>query len=238
MKKTRRATLALVGIGLAGPITSLLAQASPSGLADKMRNACQGRASCSEADFYSGTLDRKEELTSDIKSGDARSTSNLLVTVHVVVTSGKVECVGQYTLEEKAWTAGKITVDSKASGKINGPGLIHMTFEQGGSHSVMGATENEDVELDPNQLSYNVAVTCPSPAVTRTGGGQTSFTDSEPARWGSSQEFQTDHWPGALTQASLSGSSTYYHPDADPINGVGGKVSVLWSLNKAASPKP
>jgi hypothetical protein len=220
------------------PDGGLAAQVTPADVLRDMRNACQGRATCSEADFYSGTFDWNEELTSEIVGRDNRSTSSRKVVVHMVISSGRVQCTGTLSDESKAWTAGKLTTDARTTGTINGPGLFRIEFDKGGSHSIMGAAENEDVDLDPNQPSYRVAVTCPSPEATHTGGGETSVTPSQPARWGSSEERETYDWPGSFTERTLAGRSTYFHPDADPANGVRGTVTLSWSLTKAASPKP
>lgn len=240
MRRTKRSRWAVAVLGLAPLVMARIAfaQATPGNLARDMLNACRGRATCAEADFYSGTLAWSEELTSDIRGGGNRSTSALRVLVNMVVTAGKVQCTGSFLAERKQWSGGTLEMDSKSSGPIAGPGLIKMEFDRGGTHTVMNGTENEDVELGSDVPSYNLAVTCPSPTVTDVSAGETTVTRSEPARWGSSQERQTYSWPGSFTQSTLSGKSSYIHPDADPANGIQGTVTFTWSLTRSASPRP
>ncbi len=239
MRRTKRSRCAVTVLGLAAFVTArvAVAQVTPGNLARDMLSACRGRATCSEADFYSGTLTWNEELTSDIRGGGNRSTSALRILVKMVVTAGRVQCTGSFSSDRKQWRGGRLELDARSSGPIAGPGLIKMEFDRGGTHTVMKGSENEDVELGDDVPSYDIAVTCPSPTVTETSGGESTVTPSEPARWGSSQERQTYDWPGSLTQSTLSGTSYYIHPDADPANGIQGTVTFTWSLTKSASPR-
>lgn len=201
-----------------------------------MLEACKGRATCGMADFFSGTLQWDEELTANIGTGGDRSTSSDRRTVSVVITSGRVECRGTVAGESKRWSSGQLVEDATRRGVIAGPGLFQIEFATGGSHSVMGTEEDEEVELDEDTPSYEVTVTCPSPEMTSTGGGQTEVTPARPARWGSSEQVSTYDWPGDFEQASLKGSSSWRHPDSDPANGITGKVTVTWSLIKTPPP--
>jgi hypothetical protein len=201
-----------------------------------MLEACKGRATCAEADFYSGTFQWNEELTSSTGDGGDRSASSRKVNVSVLITSGRVECSGTIAEESRRWSSGRLEEDATRSGVIGGAGLIKIEFGTGGTHSVMGTDEDEEVELDSDAPSYNLTVVCPSPRMTSTGGGQTDITPSRPARWGSSEEFSTYHWLGDFDQPGLKGTSSWRHPDSDPANGVRGRVSVIWSLTKGPPP--
>lgn len=190
--------------------------------------ACSGRATCAEADFYSGTFEWKESLTSSMGSGGDRSYSSRTLDIVMTVAAGRVGCRGAVTERSERWSSGTQMEDRHALGSIAGPGLIRIEFSEGGMHSVGG----DEVELDDDAPSYNITVVCASPTMTVTGGGERVITPSEPARWGSSYEVQTYDWLGDFAQRGLSGTATWNHPDSDPINGVSGSVTVIWNLTK------
>ncbi len=213
-----------------------MAVAQSPGLGRAMLDACRGRASCAEADFYTGTVGWSDLLTASGGSGGNTYASRRIATIDVTVTSGKVWCRGSIEAEEKQWSSGQLMVDVTRNGVIEGAGLIRIEFSVGGTHTVMGPEEDEEVELDPDTPSYNVTIVCPSAKMTSTGGGETVVTPSEPARWGSSYEFSSYDWPGDFSQGALKGTSEWRHPDSDPANGVGGTMSVTWSLTKGPLP--
>jgi hypothetical protein len=225
-----------VAVALMAIMGSKISAQSLDSLARGVLKACKGRATCTEADHYSGTVQWAEELNADIGGGGSRSLSHRRVTINMVITSGHVECHGSVEEDRKQWSAGRLEMDTKASGRLGGPGLFRVAFDKGGTHTVMGATEDEDVELDPNTPSYDITVACPSPALTQANGGQSQVTPAEPARWGSSYEMQTYDWPGSFDQKALSGKSTTRHPDSDEANGIRGTVTITWSLTKGSLP--
>lgn len=227
-------TLTLTAALVFGPSATVIAQSAPA-VAQSMTKACQGRATCSESDFYSGKLTWHEKLTADLGGGSGdSSTSRRTVSIDIVITSGAVQCQGTVTEEAKAWSSGQLTINETMKGVIAGPGIFKITFDKGGSHTV----GDQDVDLNDNTPSYDVAVVCPAPEETHTSGSNTRVTPAEPAEWGSSYELHTYSWPGSFTTPALIGKSSYRHPDADPVNGVTGSVDVSWSLTKNATPTP
>lgn len=219
-----------LGLGLLVCATGAVAQTP--GLGRAMLDACRGRASCAEADFYTGTLGWSELLSASGGGGGNTYTSRRTATIEVKVTSGKAWCSGSIDEVEKQWSSGKLTMDATRTGVVAGPGLIGIEFGMGGTHSEV----DEDVDLDPDTPSYNITIACPTAEMTITGGGETTVTPSEPARWGSSGEFSTYDWPGDFSQGGLKGTSSWSHPDSDPLNGVSGTMSVTWSLTKGPLP--
>jgi hypothetical protein len=181
-----------------------------------------------EARYYSGTFAWRETLTARNSSGSHRLAADHMVSISMVITDGVVMCRGGVDGKSQQWYSGALTEDSATHGIIDGIGIINIEFSEGGMHSV----GPDEVELDEDTPSYNITITCPSPAVTSTGGGETIRTPAEDARQGSSWEIQTYDWPGAYLQSSLRGNATWNHPATDPVNGVTGTVTVEWDLVK------
>jgi hypothetical protein len=226
--RNRQALVRAVGLVWAMAMPLIVGAQSAESLARQMLQACSGRASCAEADFYSGSFEWSENITADIGSSDNRSQSNRTMSITMVVTAGRVECRGGMTEQSQRWSSGMKVQDRQELGNIDGAGLIRIEFGRGGVHSV----GSEDVELADDVPSYNIAVVCPSPTSTVTGDGERTITPGQPAGWGSSWEIQTYDCAGDFSQRSLSGSSTWNHPEADPVNGITGSVTVKWNLTK------
>lgn len=129
--------------------------------------------------------------------------SSTTVSVQVDVVMGRASCNGSQTDTDVA--------SGSKRGNIQGDGLVAVEFEK---------DEND-------RLIYNVTVACPSPA-----WPATDFDAAIPSRRAELGDFEQQSYeqPAASVGMNLEGSNSYPAPEADPVNGVDGTVTMSWRL--------
>jgi hypothetical protein len=175
---------------------------------------------CNYGDHYSGNLQWTEALTFSSTTGTSSRSSQRIIGVTINVTKGGAFCDGTYTDTSATYESGKMIGFSKARGPIQGPGLLTVEFEKDGGN-----------------LVYEVAVACPSAQYTESTtdliSGQTVHRQVQgtPAEM-DGREYRSYKLPASAVGIDLSGRVHDTHPDADPVNGGAGTITLVWTLNR------
>ena len=167
------------------------------------------------ANLFSGSFDWQSSLT-----GGSGTVVNIQESVTVVIKAGVATCNGT--------KKGKITTEDTVTDinlSISGPGLAAVEF-------------GVNTEDDPKGPYYNITIACPTPSGTetntnrRTGVAETMTVTAKIPKGFDGEGQQSDKQPGSEKNTTLQGTRVDDHPDADPANGLSGKITLTWKLTR------
>ena len=158
---------------------------------------------CNYAPMYDGSFNWTHTITS--------STSSYAEDVNVNVAGGVATC----NVTAKSTDNGQTRVGTVVAGK----GLIAVEFQ---SDAPSGKT-------NASQVVYRISVACPSPAFPATADA--AATPSRPADLGDFSQ-ETYEQRVKAVGADLIGTTSQPAPESDPVNNVGGRLELNWSLKR------
>lgn len=181
-----------------------------------------------QARFFSGNFDWTTtlEVTGTPTDGN---TGKAVEAVSVGIVGGQAFCKGTYKATENSYQGGKLVSRATTVGTISGPGYALIEFGVG-------------TDTHPDKPIYTITVSCPTFSGTVTsesfvpgGNGNTDQIKAQPAEQGH-HEWSTYAQLDLGHGQSLKGNTDDQHPDADPANNVVGRVKLIWSLTRIATP--
>jgi hypothetical protein len=157
---------------------------------------------CNYAPMYDGSFNWTHTITSP--------TSSYAEDVNVDVAGGVATC----NVTAKSTDNGQTKVGTVVAGK----GLIAVEFQT-----------DLNPKTNASQVVYRISVACPSPAYPATADA--AATPSRPADLG---DFSQETYEQRVKAVGLDliGTTSQPSPESDPVNQVGGRLELHWSLKR------
>lgn len=225
--------LLLMAVILAAALALLAGSAAPAAAQQPPPDVCRRQlVQCNYAHHFSGTITWEARLR--INEDKALANARVLddrEEITVTVADGAASCTSS---ERKAdgttYEYGKAVAEGHDSASYNGPGLVTVEFGRG----IEGDPDRGTAD-QPDQDWYQIRFACPVvggrrlAVDLRTGERTINAIPAEaPALDHNDMEIYPK--PDKSKGLVLEGSETYEPPEADPVNGVSGTVTVRWSL--------